>query len=220
LVDYAKAYDLQQRLAERRKNGLLAKDLFLVTEHPSVFTLGRRGGRENLVVPEQFLQEKNVQVVQIERGGDITYHGPGQLVIYPIIHLKKSRLSVTEYVGLLEEIMIRLAAECGVKAIRDSRNHGIWVGDKKLGSVGIAIRHGVSFHGLALNVNVDLEPFSWVNPCGLVGVKMTTLTRECGREISIPAVEHDLNRLLTDVFGREFFLIKKDHPDVTMCKDE
>jgi len=220
LVDYANVYDLQQRLAERRKNGLLAEDLFLLTEHPSVFTLGRRGGRENLVVSEQFLRDKDVQIVQIERGGDITYHGPGQLVIYPIIYLKQARLSVTEYVGLLEEIMIRLAAECGVKAVRDPRNHGIWVGDKKLGSVGIAIRHGVSFHGLALNVNVDLEPFSWVNPCGLVGVKMTTLTLECGQEITIPGVKKELNRHLTDVFGREFVPLEKDHPDVTKCENK
>ena len=220
LVDYSKAYDLQQRLAERRKSGLLADDLFLVTEHPSVFTLGRRGGRDNLVVSEQFLRDKNVQVVQIERGGDITYHGPGQLVVYPIILLKKAGFSVTEYVGLLEEIMIRLAAECGVRAVRDPRNHGIWVGDKKLGSVGIAIRHGVSFHGLALNVNVLLEPFSWVNPCGLVGVKMTTLTLECGQEITIPIVKKELNRYLTEVFGREFVTLEEDHPDVTMCENK
>ena len=208
LVDYIEAYNLQQRLAERRKNGLLTEDLFLVTEHPSVFTLGRRGGRENLVVSEQFLRDKNVQIVQIERGGDITYHGPGQLVIYPIIYLKKAGLSVTEYVNLLEEIMIGLAAQYGVEAARDPRNHGVWVRDKKLGSVGIAIRHGVSFHGLALNVNLMLEPFSWVNPCGLVGVKMTTLSNECRQEITLPAVKKDLNRLLTKVFGREFVTLE------------
>ncbi len=216
LVDYSRVYELQQRLAERRKKDLLTSDLFLVTEHPSVFTLGRRGGRENLVVSERFLLEKNIEVVQIERGGDITYHGPGQLVIYPILDLRKAGLAVAEYVNLLEEIMIRLAARCGIKAVRDPRNHGIWVGDKKLGSVGIAIRHGISFHGLALNVNISLEPFSWVNPCGLVGVKMTTLSVECGGKVTLSLVKKGLSEQLSEVFDRQFIVQTKDHPDVTM----
>lgn len=220
LTNYAAAYSLQLALVEKRRNGNAAGDLFLVTEHPSTFTLGRRGGRENMMVSEDFLREQNIPLVHIERGGDITFHGRGQLVIYPILHLRKAGLSVTEYVYRLEEVMIRLAATCGVKAVRDPRNHGVWVGqgngNTKLGSVGIAIRHGVAFHGLALNVNLDLKPFSWVNPCGLTGVSMTTVSRECGREVTLAEVKKDLIDHLSQIFDREFIPLTKDHPDVVM----
>jgi lipoyl(octanoyl) transferase len=220
LTDYAAAYALQLELVEKRRSGTVAEDLFLVTEHPSTFTLGRRGGRQNLMVSGQFLRQKNIPLVHIERGGDITYHGPGQLVIYPIMHLRQAGLTVSGYVHCLEEIMIGLAAASGVVAVRDSRNHGVWAGDRKLGSVGIAIRHGVAFHGLALNVNICLEPFSWVNPCGLTGVQMTTLSRESGREVVLSEVKNDLPGQLSQVFSREFVSIEKDHFDVGTYKQD
>jgi lipoyl(octanoyl) transferase len=216
LTDYAAAYALQLDLVEKRRNGEAAGDIFLVTEHPSTFTLGRRGGRENLMVSEEFLREKNIPLVHIERGGDITFHGRGQLVIYPILHLREAGLSVSDYVCRLEEVMIRLAAPCGVHGARDPRNHGVWVGQKKLGSIGIAIRHGVSFHGLALNVCLDLEPFSWVNPCGLAGVSMTTISRECGRDVALAEVKKELPRQLAEIFGREFIPSTKERCDVVM----
>jgi lipoyl(octanoyl) transferase len=218
LTDYAAAYALQLDLVEKRRNGQAAGDIFLVTEHPSTFTLGRRGGRENLMVSEEFLREKNIPLVHIERGGDITFHGRGQLVIYPILHLREAGLSVTDYVYCLEEVMIRLAAACGVHAARDKRNHGVWVGRgyKKLGSVGIAIRHGVAFHGLALNVCLDLEPFSWVNPCGLTGVSMTSVSWECGRKVALDEVKKELPGQLAEIFGREFIPLSEDHRDVVM----
>lgn len=220
LVDYAAAYALQLGLVEKRRSGTVADDVFLVTEHPGTFTLGRRGGRENLMVSEQFLQEKNIPLVHIERGGDITYHGWGQLVIYPILHLRQAGLTVSNYVACLEEIMIGLAAACGVTAGRDPRNHGVWAGDKKLGSVGIAVRHGVAFHGLALNVNISLEPFTWVNPCGLTGVRMTSLSRESGREITQGEVKNHLPGVLTQVFAREFIAIERNHADVSIDKQD
>ncbi len=208
LSEYRATYELQVALVDRRKEGV-CEDVFLVTEHPSVFTLGRRGGRENLMVSEQFLDEKKISLVHIERGGDITYHGEGQLVLYPVIHLRERGLAVSEYVFLLEEIMIRLAAVYGVQAGRDPRNHGVWVGNRKLGSVGIAIRHGISFHGLALNVNLALEPFSWVNPCGLQGVKMTSLQRETGRR---PIETGDVKRNLKAILGILFQVDFQEYP--------
>jgi lipoyl(octanoyl) transferase len=220
LTDYAAAYALQLELVEKRRNGTVADDLFLVTEHPGTFTLGRRGGRQNLMVPGQFLRQKNIPLVHIERGGDITYHGPGQLVVYPIVHLRQAGLTVSGYVHCLEEIMIGLAAASGVAAVRDSRNHGVWAGDRKLGSVGIAIRHGVAFHGLALNVNICLEPFSWVNPCGLTGVQMTTLSSESGREVLLSEVKSNLPGQLSQIFSREFVSIEKDHFDVGNYKQD
>ena len=209
LSDYTETYMLQQDLASKRKSGELGSDLFLVTEHPATFTLGRRGGHENLMVSETFLRERNIPLVHIERGGDITFHGEGQLVVYPIFDLRKSGVTVAEYVALLEEVMLQLATKHGVTACRDIRNNGIWVGDKKLGSVGIAIRHGVSFHGLALNVNVSLEPFSWVNPCGLTGISMTTLTRELGQTLLLATVKDDLPATLASVFGRSISVISE-----------
>lgn len=203
LLDYQTAYDLQTRLVAERAAGERG-DLFLLTEHPAVFTLGRRGGLENFMVPQQFLFEAGIPVVHIERGGDVTYHGRGQLVLYPIIHLRQASLSVTEYVFRLEELMLQLAREFGVAAGRDCRNHGIWVDDRKLGSVGIAIRHGVAFHGLALNVNITLTPFSWINPCGLSDIQMTSLSRERGTEISLAQVTPFLLRHLADIFLRDF----------------
>jgi len=203
LSDYRATYDLQVALVEKiRKEG--QDDLFLVTEHPSVFTLGKRGGRESLTVSEQFLKERSISLIHIERGGDITYHGEGQLVLYPIINLRRSNLSVTGYVYLLEEVMIRLAGLYGVTAIRDKRNHGIWVENSKLGSVGIAIRHGISFHGLSLNANLSLAPFSWVNPCGLKGVKMTSLSKLSGQEVTVAMLKTDIKTVLTDLFQRDF----------------
>ncbi len=216
VTDYAAAYRLQLALVEKRRRATVADDVFLVTEHPPTFTLGRRGGLQNLMVSEQFLQDKNIPLVHIERGGDITYHGPGQLVMYPIIHLRQAALTVAEYVHLLEQLMINLAAECGVEAGRDPRNHGVWAGGRKLGSVGIAIRHGVAFHGLALNVDISLEPFSWVNPCGLTGVRMTTLSGACGRTVVMDEVKKTLISQLKQVFNREFMPYEEDFPDVTM----
>lgn len=204
LMEFQVAHDLQTRLVDWRRHQPAGHDIFLVVEHPAVYTLGRRGGREFLMVPEAFLAEKKITIVPIERGGVITYHGPGQLVIYPIIYLKQAGLSVAGYVAKLEELMMAIAADAGVAAGRDARNHGVWVGDNKLGSIGIAIRHGVSFHGLALNVNLSLEPFSWINPCGLIGVRMTSLAAETGRDIPLATVLAGLPHHLETIFPHSF----------------
>ncbi len=218
VIDYAAAYSLQLALVAKRRRGQPSDDLFLVAEHPSTFTLGRRGGQENLRVSEDFLEKSRIPLVHIERGGDITFHGEGQLVLYPILHLHQAGLSVSDYVQCLEEVMIRLAAASGVVAARDPRNHGVWVGNWKLGSVGIAIRHGVAFHGLALNVCLDLRPFSWVNPCGLTGVRMTSLSRECHRDVPLEAVKKDLATILKQVFARPFITLNKEDVYASMHK--
>lgn len=202
LQAYPAVHALQVALAAQRRLGPLATDVFLCVEHPPVFTLGRRGNKEHLGVSETFLRERTIAVVPIERGGEITYHGPGQLVLYPIINLRQARLGVSDYVYLLEELMLRLAADFGVQASRDARNHGIWVGNSKLGSIGIAIRHGIAFHGLALNVDLDLEPFSWINPCGLRDVGMTSL-RQKGGVCAMNEAKKHLRRHICDLFAVE-----------------
>ena len=175
LMEYRRAWDLQTRLVAARIDGTLNADVILSLEHPRVYTLGRRGGRENLTVSEDFLKEKGISVVQVERGGNITYHGPGQLVVYPILKLASHHLSVTGYVDALERIMVNTATAWGIQAKGDEKNRGVWLGSAKLGSIGITVRRGISFHGLALNVNLSLEPFHWINPCGLSGISMTSI---------------------------------------------
>jgi lipoate-protein ligase B len=199
-TDYNEAWQFQSRIVQCRKNGVLETDLVLMLEHPSVFTLGRRGGKENLMVSESFLQKTGIPIVHVERGGNITYHGPGQLVSYPIIHLHAAKLSITDYVNRLEEVMIRTAAHWGVQAARSPVNHGVWVGNRKLGSIGIAVRGGISFHGFAFNVNVSLEPFRWINPCGLQGIEMTSLAQELFQRLPLPAVRQVVKQHIEDIF--------------------
>lgn len=200
VMAYADAWRLQGRLVESRHTALVSSNILLILEHPPVFTLGRRGGRENLKVSEGFLEATGIPVFQIERGGDITFHGPGQLVGYGIIHLPSAGISVTDYVTGLEEIMIRTAAYWDVIAERNPKNRGVWVGSRKLGSIGVAVRRGVTFHGFAFNVNVSLEPFSWIHPCGLKGVEMTSLERELTRSLPIEAVRETLKFNTESVF--------------------
>ncbi|MFO7751295.1 MAG: lipoyl(octanoyl) transferase LipB [Desulfobacteraceae bacterium] len=178
LKDYQETFDLQEKIVSEKIGKTMERDTVLVVEHPAVFTLGKNGGRENLVVSEAFLRSKEIPVVQTGRGGNITFHGPGQLVVYPIVDLKQAKVGVADFVYRLEEIMLYTALQFNVKAVRNGQNHGIWVNNSKLGSVGLSIRKNVSFHGIALNVNLDLTPFSWINPCGMSGVAMTSIEQE------------------------------------------
>jgi len=201
LMEYGKAWDLQIRLLDARKDGILKKDAALFLEHPPVFTLGRRGGLGNLKVPEEFLTSRDIPVLHVERGGDITYHGPGQLVIYPIVNLKEGRWGVVDFVGALEELMILTLADWGIRGERNSLNRGVWVGMSKIGSIGIAVRRSISFHGLALNVNTDLDPFTWIHPCGLQGVTVTSMKKLLGQEIPMAEVKKRAAFHLQEVFG-------------------
>jgi len=208
-MDYRDAHQFQVDCVQWRNREKGRTDIFLVTEHPPVFTLGKRGGRESLTVGEEFIKNRGVDIVQTERGGDITYHGPGQVVVYPIIHLREARLSVKSYVDMLEEVMIASAADFGVKAARDDRNRGIWVGNNKIGSIGIRVRHGVAFHGLALNATLDFEHFSWIQPCGLAGVGVTSLARESKHPIDFSDVKKNIIHQLSRVFNRKFAVAEK-----------
>lgn len=201
LIEYQEAWALQQKLVSARVAKNIGRDMILFLQHPPVFTLGRRGGLENLLVSEAFLKDSGIPVVQVERGGVITYHGPGQIVVYPIINLHARRIGVKEFVAAMEEAMLQTAANWNITAGRNPINSGIWVGSRKMGSIGIALRKGVSFHGLALNVNLDLTPFSWIQPCGLQGVSMTSMKTELDRELPLSEVKDCLKRQLEAVLG-------------------
>ena len=203
VTEYREAWDLQHKLVSARKDQIIDKNVVLFLEHPPVFTLGRRGGLDNLTVSEGFLEKTGISVIHVERGGDITYHGPGQLVVYPIIDLRDSRLRVLDYVTALEEVIIRAAKDWGVVAGRNPMNRGVWIANKKLGSIGITVRRGVSFHGIAFNVNVALEPFDWINPCGLKGISMTSMERELSHQLSMKKVRETVRRHFEAVFGVE-----------------
>jgi len=203
LIDYITARDLQLKIVEAKTTGLLNQDVFLLLEHPPVFTLGRRGGLDHLKVSPAFLASKNIQLVHIERGGDITYHGPGQLIIYPILNLRADHWRVVTFVEALEELMIRLARDWGIQAERRTRNRGIWVGSNKLGSLGIAVRRSISFHGLALNINTDLESFQWIDPCGLNGVSVTSLKKLCALEIPMAEIYDRSRYHLEAIFKKQ-----------------
>lgn len=200
-IDYREAWELQSNLITARKERILEQDIVLFLEHPRVFTLGRRGGRECMLVSEEFLEKTGVQVIQVERGGNITFHGPGQLVVYPIVDLQTARIKVVDFVNDLEEVMLRTAAHWGIAAERNPANRGIWVGPHKMGSIGIAVRRGISFHGLALNVQTDLTPFSWIQPCGLKDVGVTTMQQETAQKLSMQQVRAFLKKQFERVFG-------------------
>ena len=202
-MNYHEARELQLALVEARCDGDYPYDVVLLLQHPPVFTLGRRGERKHLMVSEHFLNERGVALLHVERGGDITYHGPGQLVGYFIVDMKANRRKVVDFIEALEEVMIRTARDWGVKAARNPLNRGVWVGPAKLGSLGIAIRQGVSFHGFALNVNNSLEPFQWIHPCGLTDTSMTSMKGVLGSELPMEAVLQATKTHIRDVFRVE-----------------
>ena len=204
LTEYREAWELQQAIVNAKQEGVLANDVILVLEHPPVYTLGRRGGIENLCVSRERLAREGIDVVHIERGGDITYHGHGQLVAYPLLDIRRARLGVTDLVTLLEAVMINTAGNFNVQAERNPMNRGVWVGQAKLGSIGIAVRRDISFHGMALNINLDLTHFSWINPCGLKDVGMTSLKEVSGKTIDMQAARHALRENMQTALGVEF----------------
>ncbi len=205
-TEYREAWRLQSDLVAARKDKSIDTDVVLLLEHLPVFTLGSNSRLKNLTVSKKFLEKAGIPLIRAERGGDITYHGPGQLVMYPIIALHAARLSVLDHIEKLEEVIIRTIRDWGIRAQRNSANRGVWIGKNKLGSVGIAIRRGVSFHGMALNVNLSLKPFGWINPCGLQEITMTSMEQELSHRVSMNQVREAVKRHLEAVFGVELVM--------------
>ena len=198
---YTEVLNLQRMLVETIRRGSCS-GVVLMVEHPPVFTLGQRGGMENLLVSPAFLDSVGIPVIQVERGGNITYHGPGQLVVYPVIDLKMAEISVAGYVEALEEVMIRTVADWNIAANRNPLGRGVWAGNAKLGSIGIRVRRTVAFHGMALNVSISMTPFEWINPCGIEGIRMTSMVQETtNKEISMTAVRRAVVKHIEAVFG-------------------
>jgi len=200
---YAKALALQRDLVAARKAGDTG-DVLLLVEHPHVLTLGVRGdgGRAHILAPPDQLAARGVEVHETGRGGDVTYHGPGQIVGYPIIDLKPDRCDVHRYVRDLEEVLIRTARDCGVTATRVEGLTGVWVGREKLAAIGVRIARWVTSHGFALNVTTDLDYFNLIVPCGIADRGVTSLEKLVGRRLDRHAVENALITHFCAVFDR------------------
>ena len=202
LVPYAEALALQKQLVEERRHGRIG-DVLLLVEHPHVLTLGVRGdgGRSHILAAPEILQSRGVEVYETGRGGDITYHGPGQIVGYPIIDLKPDRCDVHRYVRDIEDVLIRVAADYGVTAERVAGLTGVWVGGEKVAAIGVRIARWITSHGFALNVTTDLEYFDLIVPCGIADRGVTSLARLRGGPFDIRPVEDRLAAHFAEVFA-------------------
>jgi lipoyl(octanoyl) transferase len=212
LIGYAEAYALQKRIVAARKADAI-EDVLLICEHPHVITQGRNGKREHLLASEHVLRQKGVEFYETSRGGDITYHGPGQIVGYPILNLGVIRRDVVWYVRTLEEAMIRATAEFGIAATRIVGKTGIWVQtgntEEKLAAIGVHISRWVTSHGFAYNVSTDLRFFDLIVPCGIADRKATSLEKLLGRKIEEKEVASRIAKHLGELLGLEMLETSK-----------
>lgn len=226
---YDNAHHLQRELWAKRVAGQIPDQLLLL-QHPPAITLGRNALTDKNVCPTRIskhvlaskerLERLGVQLVETDRGGDVTYHGPGQLVGYPIIDLKPDRMDVLRYLRDLETVLIRTLEEFGIRARRRDGYTGVWVEDRKIASIGVKISRWVTYHGFALNVNTDLSAFDLIVPCGIQGVRVTSMKEELNREFDVVEVARATAREMGNMFGlRKHFTPVADQVEIKRAKD-
>lgn len=200
-LEYGKALELQEKLLYMRQNGEVGDTLLLV-EHEPVLTLGRRGEYSNILLPTEELKTAGVGIFEVNRGGDVTYHGPGQIVGYPIMDLNDQGRDIKEFVWKIEEIFIRLLKEdFAIVACRDEKKYtGVWVGNEKITAIGIAVKRWVTMHGFAFNVNTELEHFKWINPCGITDKGVTSLQKLTGKPLDYDELKERVVFYFSQVF--------------------
>ena len=199
LLDYQAAYDLQRRLHAQVVAGELP-DLLLLLEHPHVYTLGRRGQQSHILASDEALTQLGVETHFTDRGGETTYHGPGQLVGYPIVNLRRWGGGVRKYVETLEQVLIGTLSEFGITAHSEGKPTGVWVEDAKIAAIGVRVSRSVTMHGFALNVCPDLSFFDHIVPCGMPGARVTSMAQELGQEIAVS----DVIPAISQAFGCKF----------------
>jgi lipoyl(octanoyl) transferase len=224
-VRYEQACNLQQKLVQARKEGAIP-DVLLLCEHPHVITLGRNGRGENLLASNHLLTKMNVEFHPSDRGGDITYHGPGQIVGYPILDLAEHRRDVRWYVNQLEEVMIRGTADFGLVAKRVEGQHGVWIdseasgAEEKLGALGVHLSRWVTSHGFAYNVSTDLRYFDLIVPCGIAGKRATSLERALGKNLGSHEATQSLILRFGQVFERTMISVSPSELEGTLASDK
>lgn len=191
-LDYLEALALQNSLLELRQQNAIA-DTLLILEHPATITIGVRGKNENILIPEEMLKQQGVNIIRVRRGGDVTYHGPGQIVGYPILDLNKHGRDIHDFVHRIEGSIIDLLQEhYGITAGRDAKYTGVWVGNEKITAIGCAVKRWVTMHGFAFNVNTDLEHFKWITPCGIRDRGVTSLQKILGYPLDLARVNEQV----------------------------
>lgn len=201
LIDYKEALKLQENIFQYKKEGKLQEDVVILLQHPPTITIGRKGSLKEILVDMKELKQKGVFFYEIGRGGKVTYHGPGQLVGYPILDLRSYGRDLHLYLRGLEEVIIKTLDEFGIKAHRKEGLTGVWIKNKKVASIGIQVKSWISMHGFALNVNCDLTYFNLIQPCGMESEVMTSITKILNKNIDIKEVEEKLIPNLADVFS-------------------
>ncbi len=204
LADYREILHVQQQLCDQRREGKIP-DTVLLVEHPAVITLGARQSRNKLLVGPEYLQEKGIDVVSIRRGGGATAHNPGQLVFYPILNIEQLKLGISQYIRKLEAIGAALLGQLDVNSLARKGLPGLWVGERKIASIGVRVSRMTTYHGMAINIQNDLSIFDLIVPCGLENVKMTSVLVETGKRHAMDEVKENLAQLLMKYFcaGRQ-----------------
>lgn len=209
-ISYQNAWDLQKSVFERRTKNEI-NDIIFLLEHPHTYTLGKTAHKDNLIYNEFELKEKKITVFEIDRGGDITYHGPGQIVGYPIIDLKNWKQDTHLYLRNLEEVIIRTCAEYGLRTGRKEKYTGVWLDERKICAIGIKVSRWITMHGFAFNVNTDLTYFDGIIPCGIKEKEVTSLSKELRGKIEIWEIKEKIVKHFKDIFGYdEYSTVEKE----------
>ncbi|MFA5145789.1 MAG: lipoyl(octanoyl) transferase LipB [Candidatus Omnitrophota bacterium] len=200
MTGYEECYKVQREFCNRRKLGEIA-DSLIIAEHMPVFTLGRLAKEENLLVDRETLKSQGIKVLDVDRGGDVTFHGPGQIVLYPILNLKERKTDLHRYMRDIEEGVLTFLKYYAVSGHRINGRTGVWVGDRKISFIGIAARDWITYHGVSINIDVDLRFFSMIRPCGLSGIKVANLNTVSAKPVLLADAKHRIASCFADIFG-------------------
>ena len=214
LTEYSRAYNLQKKLLRLRMEGEIT-DTLLLLEHPPTITIGRFGKYENILASQEQLEADGISLFFTDRGGDVTYHGPGQLVAYPIINLRQIGRNIRQYIHALEEVIIRVLSSFSIVAERDQGYTGVLVKNEAVAAIGLSIKRWVSMHGFALNVNTNLEHFSLINPCGFSDKKVTSISRLLAQNVTMDVITEKLLACFSEVFETDIEL--RSDSDLVRC---
>jgi lipoate-protein ligase B len=197
---YAPSFAIQQQILQARMSAQFPATIILQENRP-VFTIGRSGSRTNILLSDEELLRHGIEVLDVDRGGDVTYHGPGQLIVSPVFYLGDIGLNAHQYLHILEDVLVDLLSGYGIHAGKKEGYPGVWRQDAKIGAVGIAVKHGFTFHGFSLNANLDMAPFKMINPCGVSCMPVTSIRQVLGRELPMSGIKTQLRAIMEQRFN-------------------